>query len=130
MKNLFGLIPDPVRAWWHGGRTRQGTEARLDKSILDINKIYGTLFEVVGVFEAPHSNGSNPFTRDVGISAGIAQLDAILNRVTGYDQKKAAHISSGNNMFGAFNDRLLKKAESHLSNWFPAPRERAFFSKA
>jgi len=130
MKNLFGLIPDPVRAWWHGGRTRQGTEARLDKSILDMNKIYGALFEVVGVFEAPHSDGSNPFTRDVGISAGIAQLDAILSRVTGYEQEKTAYISSGNSMFGFFDNGLLKKAESQLSGWFPAPKEKAFFSKA
>lgn len=130
MKNLFGLIPDPVRAWWHGGCTRQGTEARLDKSILDINKIYGTLFKVVGVFEASHSDESNPFTRDVGVSTSVAQLDAILNRVTGHGNEKLAYISSANNMFGVFDDGLLKKADSHLSGWFPAPKEKAFFSKA
>ena len=118
MKNLFGLIPDPVRAWWHGLRDR-----RLAKSILDVNKVYGALFELVGVFEAPRSDGSNPFTRDVGVSKSVAQLDAILNHVTGYDQEKAAYISSGNNLFGAFDDELLKEAEAHLSGWFPVPKK-------
>ena len=118
MKNLFGLIPDPVRAWWHGLRDR-----RLAKSILDVNKVYGALFELVGVFEAPRSDGSNPFTRDVGVSKSVAQLDAILNHVTGYDQEKAAYISSGNNLFGAFDDELLKETEAHLSGWFPVPKK-------
>ena len=118
MKNLFGLIPDPVRAWWHGPKDR-----RLATSILGINKVYGALFELMGIFEASHSDGSNPFTRDVAVSKGVAQLDAILNHVTGYDQEKAAYISSGNNLFGAFDDELLKEAEVHLSNWFPVPKK-------
>ena len=124
MKNLFGLIPDPVRAWWHGTR-----DVKLAESILDMTKVYGSLFRLVGVFQAPHGDGPNPFARDVGVSTGVAQLDAILNRVTGYDQEKAAYISSANNMLGIFDDELLKKAESHLKDWFPAPKKEVFFSK-
>jgi len=130
MKNLFGLIPDPVRAWWHGGRTVNSANARLNKSVLDMNKVYGALFELVGLFQARHGDESSPFTRDVGVGRGLAQLDAILNRVTGYDQEQAAYISSGNNMFGTFDDALLKKAESRLKDWFPAPEKEVFFSKS
>jgi hypothetical protein len=118
MKNMFGLIPDPVRAWWHGSGNR-----RLARSILDINKVYGSLFELVGIFEAPRSDGSNPFTRDVAVSGCIAQLDAMLNHVTGFDIEKAAYISSGNNMFGAFDSELLKEARAYLRDWFPAPKK-------
>lgn len=120
MKNLFGLIPDPVRAWWHGPRDR-----RLARSILDINKVYGALFELVGLFEASRNDGSNSSARDVAVSRSVAQLDALLNHVTGYDLEKAAYISLGNNMFGTFDSELLKKAETHLSDWFPAPKKRS-----
>jgi hypothetical protein len=59
MKSLFGLILDPVRAWWHGSRdssARAPRDSRLAKSILGINEVYGALFELVGVSEAPHSD--------------------------------------------------------------------------
>ena len=116
MKNMFGLIPDPVRAWWHGPGNR-----RLAKSILDVNKVYGALFRLVGVFEAPRGDGPGPFTRDVAVGGGVAQLDAILNHLTGYDVKKAAYISMGNGLFGAHDPGLLKEAETCLYGWFPAP---------
>jgi hypothetical protein len=57
MKNLFGLTPDPVRAWWHGFRNR-----RLDDSILDMNRVYGALFNLMGIFEATRGDGPTPFT--------------------------------------------------------------------
>jgi hypothetical protein len=118
MKNMFGLIPDPVRAWWHGPGNR-----RLPKSILGINEVYGALFRLVGVFEAPRGDGSSPFTRDVAVSGGVAQLDAILNHVTGCDVKKAAYISKGNGLFGVHDSGLLREAETRLGGWFPALRK-------
>jgi hypothetical protein len=120
MKNMFGLIPDPLRAWWHGSENR-----RLNESILGINKVYAALFSLVGMFEASHENESAPYTRDVAISKSTAQLDAILNHITGFDLKKAAYISLGNNMFGTFNSELLKKAKTHLGNWFPEPKKKS-----
>jgi hypothetical protein len=125
MKNNFGLIPDPVRAWWHGFK-KTNTDgpggARLAKSVLDINKVYGALFDLVGVFEAPRGDWST-FTRDLGVSRDMAQLDAILNHLFGYDPKLADYISSGNGVFGAFNSEMLKEAELQLSGWFPIPRK-------
>lgn len=46
LKNLFGLIPDPLRFRWHG---EQGET--LGRSIIDISAIYRALFRVVGVVE-------------------------------------------------------------------------------
>jgi hypothetical protein len=47
IKNLFGLIPDPLRPWWHGPNGE-----RIVRSIVDINKIYQALFNVYGICEA------------------------------------------------------------------------------
>lgn len=57
IKNLFGLIPDPTRApAYHTGKN----EVNLVKSIIDIHKIYGSLFRmkfiVDGIFTAGFMN--------------------------------------------------------------------------
>lgn len=52
LKNLFGLIPDPLRVRWHGPGDRD-----LARSIVNINLVYHALFRVVGLVEtfAPFS---------------------------------------------------------------------------
>jgi hypothetical protein len=47
MKNLFGMIPDPIRSWWHGPKN-----SRIATSIVDTNKVYHSLFNVYGICEA------------------------------------------------------------------------------
>jgi len=47
LKNLFGLIPDPLRSRWHGPR-----DADLARSIVNVNLIYHALFRVFGIVEA------------------------------------------------------------------------------
>ncbi len=116
MKIMFGLVPDPVRAWWHGPRNR-----RLAKSILGINMVYGALFRLMGVFEAQRNDGLSPFTQDVAVGGSVAQLDAILNQATGCDVKRAGYIPMGNGLLGAYDSGLLKEAEKRLNGWFPAP---------
>ena len=41
------MIADPMRPWWHG---RQHT--KIAASIVDINKVYHTLFNIYGICEA------------------------------------------------------------------------------
>ena len=50
LKNLFGMIPDPLRPWWHGSNGN-----RIVQNIVDINKVYHALFNVYGVCEALHT---------------------------------------------------------------------------
>ena len=47
IKNLFGMIPDPLRPFWHGPKN-----STIVQSIIDINKIYHSLFNVFGICEA------------------------------------------------------------------------------
>jgi hypothetical protein len=118
MKNLFGLTSDPVRAWWHGYKNK-----RLDNSILDMDKVYGALFNLIRLFEATRGDGPTPFTRDIGVSSSVAQLDALICQVAGFDLGKMLYISSGNNMFGTYTPELLADAKTKLGGWFPAPIE-------
>ena len=56
LKNMFGLIVDPMRSWWHG----PGNE-RIAQSIVDINKVYHSLFDVYGAVTSIHGTAvSNP----------------------------------------------------------------------
>jgi len=50
VKNLFGLIPGPSRGKFHGKE-----HTFLDQSIVDINKIYRSLFAVKGIVEMVYS---------------------------------------------------------------------------
>jgi len=44
LKNMFGMIVDPMRPWWHGPGN-----SRIARSIVDINKVYHSLFNVYGM---------------------------------------------------------------------------------
>jgi uncharacterized protein (DUF362 family) len=62
-KNLFGMIPDPLRAWWHGPKND-----RVTANIVDINKIYYSLFSMYGICEALHTMArTNPDGKYKGI---------------------------------------------------------------
>lgn len=51
LKNLFGMIPDPLRPWWHG---QNGST--IVQNIVDINKVYHSLFNVYGICEALYTS--------------------------------------------------------------------------
>lgn len=66
MKNLFGMIPDPIRAWWHGPK-----HSTLAETVVDINKVYHTLFNVYGICEALKITGvSHPEGKFEGLYSG------------------------------------------------------------
>jgi uncharacterized protein (DUF362 family) len=50
LKNMFGMIPSPWRGKYHGEN-----DSLLDQNIVDINRLYGSLFEVTGVIESVFS---------------------------------------------------------------------------
>ncbi|KKL95592.1 hypothetical protein LCGC14_1853030 [marine sediment metagenome] len=105
IKNIFGMIPDPMRPWWHG---KNGS--RIATSIIDINKIYHSLFNVYGICEAlnatsfPHPEGKFEdlfmgkynIIKDFGVVAfgrHLVSLDAILLNLTHQWIKEVAEIN-------------------------------------
>jgi uncharacterized protein (DUF362 family) len=63
IKNLFGMIPEPCKPWWHGKNN-----SRIATNIVDLYKTYSSLFNVYSLFEALDSTG---FPHPKGIFEGI-----------------------------------------------------------
>jgi uncharacterized protein (DUF362 family) len=130
LKNLFGLIPDPLRSWWHGPE-----DGRLAESIVDIAKVYASFFDVCGVCEAvsevtvsrPEGEvkapwGSYDIVRGLGVVAlgpNLVSLDAVLCGLIGVDPEKVSYLQKGEESFGEYDRRIVKEAKAVASEWFP-----------
>ena len=130
LKNLFGLIPDPLRTWWHGP-----DDCRLADSIVDIAKVYASFFDLYGVCEAiksatmshPEGEVKTPWgnynvARDLGVVAlgrNLVALDAVLCGLIGVDPEKVSYLQRGEAAFGHYRKRDVKEAELVSGEWFP-----------
>jgi hypothetical protein len=130
MKNLFGMIPDPLRPWWHGFKN-----SRIASSIIDINKVYRSLFNVYGICEALKSRpASNPEGKFEGTYSGkynvvknegfiafsrdLVSLDAILCNLTGLNFKQYGdYINLAQDEFGIYDKQLLEESKKLVGNW-------------
>lgn len=134
IKNIFGMIPDPMRPWWHGLNG-----SRIATSILDINKIYHSLFNVYGICEAlnntafPHPEGKFEdifmgkynIIEDFGVvtfGRHLVSLDAILLNLTDQWIKQVAEINRvpinmAQEEFGTYDRGFLKESKLKVGNW-------------
>jgi hypothetical protein len=135
LKNMFGMIPDPIKAWWHGSK-----HSRIASSILDINKVYHSLFNVYGICEAlkttPFNHPEGEYKskilgydyniiKDLGVvvfGRNLASLDAILLNLT----EESVHVSDELNRkpillaleeFGAIDEEILQEAKMKVGDW-------------
>jgi len=129
LKNLFGLIPDPLRAWWHGPGN-----SRFDDSVIGINKVYASTFNVYGICEAllstavPDPNGAHgtlsPKYRveeNLGVVAlgrDMVSLDAVLCGMLGYDLSEASYLTRAEEL-GTLSTSLVDEAKADSTIWFP-----------
>jgi uncharacterized protein (DUF362 family) len=120
MKNMFGLIPDPVRFKYHG---RYGD--LLDISTVDINKIYHAIFPVVGIVEAfpsaivyhPHGSinarwGNYDLIDDCNFliySDSLIELDYFGSRIFDFNPENIGIFKEAGEQFG--NWRTAKYPE-------------------
>jgi uncharacterized protein (DUF362 family) len=133
MKNIFGMIPDPIRASWHGLKN-----TKINKSILDVNKVYHSLFNVYGIFEALKTTGvTHPKGKYEGIYTGkynivenmntivfgrdLVSLDATINnlvdpRLRSRDRENRT-IEIAEKEFGAYNRETVTEARIKAGNW-------------
>ncbi len=121
LKNMFGLIPDPLRSWWHGP-----DDIYLSRNILDINKIYHSFFEVFGLCEAITSAtvsdpqgainvpwGSYNILKEPQFacaSKDLLSLDAIMCVLMDINPFSVEYINQGQDQFGRLNETDLEKA--------------------
>ena len=130
LKNMFGLIPDPLRTWWHGP-----DDSRLAPSIVDIAKVYAAFFRVYGVCEAfkeatvsnPEGNvkvswGRYDVARDLGVVAlgpNLVSLDAVLCGLISVDPEKVSYLQEGEKAFGEYDRSHVEEARTVADEWFP-----------
>jgi len=126
LKNAFGMIPDPIRAWWHGPKN-----SRFDGSIVDINKVYHSLFDVVGMFESlsetryPKKEGIFQF--DLGPGPGVfavgrdlVSMDAALCGAFGFKPEDAFYLDQAGKVFGRGPESDVEKVVAAISSLIPA----------
>jgi uncharacterized protein (DUF362 family) len=114
VKNLFGLVPGPSRGKYHGK-----DHSMLDQSILEINKIYRSLFTLKGIIEAVHScalvfESERPriFTESGVAFAGqdTLSLDAFAAKVAGRDPEAIGHLRLAAQTFGMWDEQAVALA--------------------
>jgi len=96
-KNVFGLIPDPARyGKWHGKN-----DALLPQSIVDINKVYQSLFKICFWM-----NELKDRSLLVGSKNSI-QADAATAHIMGINPLKIEYLKLAAKIFGGYNKSLL-----------------------
>jgi uncharacterized protein (DUF362 family) len=134
MKNLFGLIPDPLRSLWHGPKN-----SRIASSIVDFNKVYQSLFNVYGICESlytaafPHPEGmfegiyTGKYNVDEGLGVvvfgrDLVSLDSLLlnlmdKRTTQSVKVNVEPIAMAEEEFGVYDGGDLKELREKVGNW-------------
>jgi hypothetical protein len=131
LKNLFGLVPDPYRSWWHGPKDRD-----LSRSIVDIAKLYASAFTIHGVCEAFSSYTVNDPGGEVKVPWGAyrvmksdgfvahgpspVELDAVLCALIRVDPSKVGYLQLGEKEFGPYDKGAVAEASAASAKWFPS----------
>lgn len=115
---------------WHGSKN-----SMLAKSIVAINKIYHSLFNVYGICEALNNTGilhpegrfEDIFKHKYNIIEGLGGcdlwqrprvLDAILCNLAGFDFKGFnTYINVAEEEFGAYDKEALKESKMKVVDW-------------
>ncbi len=130
LKNMFGLIPDPLRSWWHGPN-----DTMLSQNIIDINKIYATFFNIYGLCEGIYSTvvsnplgsihvewGNYDIMENLGLAAfsnNLVFLDALICGLIGINPLNVDYIGLGEEIFGRFDKNKTKNLENIRKKMFP-----------
>jgi uncharacterized protein (DUF362 family) len=112
LKNLFGMIPGPGRARFHGKK-----DSDLAQSIVDINKIYHSIFDVKGMVDGVLTasigrvveEAIRPNTaKNKGILLGsedCVKLDAFVASLEGKDPEKINYLKLAASHFGSWDEK-------------------------
>jgi uncharacterized protein (DUF362 family) len=117
LKNLFGMIPGPGRSRYHGE-----FDCHLAQTIVDMNKVYRSVFDVVGVVDGvvtasigrTAEEAIRPHTaKDRGLLLGsrdCVALDATVAAMEGRDPDKIGYLRLAASTFGGWDEAALGEA--------------------
>ena len=134
MKNMFGMIPEHVGYDSRYEAYHGKNDVDLSRNIVDVNKIYRSCFNVIGIVEAINSlsyNSGKPtgkiktrfgYRYDVLEKTGLIYycndtlwLDAFIHQQCARDPRKTEHLREATKVFRKWSTQLLQTAKS-LSN--------------
>jgi uncharacterized protein (DUF362 family) len=118
LKNMFGMIPTPWRRKYHGEN-----EELLTQSIMDINKIYTTLFDVVGIIEGVFTTSEtigNPMEPVIHSNTGYIwasdaplELDALVTIQLGLNPHGVEYLQQASEIFGSWSNQIEEYGKKH-----------------
>ncbi|MFX1517616.1 MAG: DUF362 domain-containing protein [Promethearchaeota archaeon] len=113
VKNFFGMIPGPDRGKFHGKK-----HSKLNQSIVDIYKVYDSLFNISGVVEAVFTASlRDPDTFEwetlknpsfVSSSKNPIELDAFMSTLLRKNPHKIGYLELAAKNFGFWSEENLK----------------------
>jgi uncharacterized protein (DUF362 family) len=116
MKNLFGMIPGPSRGKYHGEKN-----SKINQSIVDINKVYASLFRISGVVEAVFTASlrdpdtleweNRPNLGFVSASNHPLELDAVMAALLGVDPHSVDYLKMAAETFGAWPEASVRQGQ-------------------
>ncbi len=123
LKNMFGFLPEPIRCWWHGPKN-----VRMNQSILAINKLYSSFFDIIGVqeslgvtpvFNKEGEHGEKDFRYDlkegsklVGVGKDRVELDTMLAGIAKFKLEETPYLEQADGVLGKYQPELIEKVES------------------
>jgi uncharacterized protein (DUF362 family) len=135
-KNMFGLIPEYVGYGERFERYHGEADKDLAQNIVDINKVYRSMFNVVGIVEGINSLTCNVGAKDAKYKSAfgywydvleakgliyygdnLSWLDAFIHQQCGRDPLGAPHLKLAAEVFGEWPTELIaeaRKAENPL----------------
>ncbi|MFB0523293.1 MAG: DUF362 domain-containing protein [Candidatus Bathyarchaeia archaeon] len=112
VKNFFGMIPGPSRGTYHGEK-----HSKLNQSIVDIYKVYDSLFNISGVIEAVLTASlRDPETLKwdtienpgfLSSSGDPLELDAFVTVLLGIDPTSVGYLRTAAETFGGWNEESV-----------------------
>ena len=112
VKNFFGMIPGPRRAPYHGRK-----HSKLNQSIVDIYKVYDSLFNISAVVEAVLTASLRDTEtlkwntlENPGFLAGSndpIELDAFVTALLGRDPHSVGYLRMAAEAFGRWNSETI-----------------------
>jgi uncharacterized protein (DUF362 family) len=117
LKNFFGMIPGPGRRKYHGDG-----DCHLAQSIVDMNKVYRSLFDVKGMVDGvltasmgkTEAEAIKPQTaenRGILLGSGdCVALDATVATLEGRDPGKICYLKLAAETFGGWDEATLSEA--------------------
>jgi uncharacterized protein (DUF362 family) len=127
LKNFFGMIPGPGRSKFHGE-----FDCKLDQTIVDINKVYRSVFDVVGMVDGVLTASQGKTAEEairpktsknrgllLGSRDGVT-LDAAVATLEGRDPSKIGYLKLAAQTFGTWDEAALEQARRSDIRVFPS----------